>query len=320
VSKPDFIICAPLRNARESNGILALVSLAHSIEKAGRTVQICVTGSFPDEGVAHRVDFDSYVPHNDVERQFIEDTLEVRDRYGLRLLKDFSPQTIESSYVIYPEVILDNPLNATKVIRYFGNKNGILKEGAMVNIGPDDFVLAHSKMIDPSAHHVAFFARQDPLFHNAGTHPTADRKLDITYIGKGVLYGVGGTVPNTLALTRSWPTEKAQLAMLLRNCRFFYTGDAWSNINVEALACGAVPVFLHNGPWTDEEIDGTELGALPRVSRNTGNTSDPSFFKKFDVRRTRFLNQVKTVEREWDQRVAELIEKADDHFAVTAAA
>jgi hypothetical protein len=319
VSKPDFIICAPLRNAKESNGILALLMLAKSIEKAGRTVQFCVTGSYPNEETIQRVNFDTYQPRDDNERQFVMDTIEVRNRFGLHLVTDFSAETFESSYMIYPEMILGNPLNAKKIIRYFGNKNGILKNGARVQIGPDDFVLAHSKVIDPNAHHVAFFARQDPLFNNAGTHPTADRKLDITYIGKGALYGISGTVPNTIAVTRQWPQEKTQLAMLLRNCRFFYTGDAWSNINVEALACGAIPVFLHNGPWTDEEIDGTELGTFPRVVKSAGKI-DSAFFKKFDQRRVRFLNQVKAIEREWDQRVIELVEKADAHFALASVA
>jgi hypothetical protein len=315
VSKPDFILCLPVRNALESNGVLALLNVAKSIEKAGRVAHVCVTGSYPNEETIQRVDFDTYVPRNDTEFQFVHDTRLVRDQFNLRLLKDFSEQMIESCYVIYPEVMLGNPLNATKVIRYFGNKDGTLKNGEKVRTSPTDFILAHSKVIHPNPHHVAFFARQDPLFHNNGTHPTAERKMDITYVGKGALYGVKGTVPNTVGITRQWPNEKSQLATMLRNCRFFYTGDAWSNINVEALACGAIPVILHKGPWTDEELDGSELGHFPRVAADAGKIDAP-FFKKFDVRRARFLNQVKAVERDWDPRISELIEKVDEHFAM----
>src|SRR5690606_33317384 len=45
---------------------------------------------------------------------------------------------------IYPEVVIDNPLEAKVCVRYFLNKNGLLT-GRKVNVSENDLVFYHSK-------------------------------------------------------------------------------------------------------------------------------------------------------------------------------
>jgi hypothetical protein len=313
MNKPDFIICAPLHFIFMSNGVLALAKLARAIESAGRSAYVCAYQHQESREVMFKVDFDAWQPRNEVEVQFVETVRRAKKEFGFKMLTDWSQQRIDESYVVYPEAILNNPLNAKRVIRYFLSKDGV-QSGRKVNVGPDDFILAHSRVIHPNPHHVSYFAEVNPLFHNEGTYPAEHRQLDITYIGKGGLYGVTQPIPGTIEITRTWPAKKEQLAMLLRNCRFFYTADACSAVNVEALACGAIPAFFHNGPWSNEEIDGFEPGVFPRLYE--GIQAGDNFYAEFETARVGYLQRMREYLEDWDNNIAQMIEKADRHFGL----
>ncbi|VWD35429.1 hypothetical protein [Burkholderia contaminans] len=306
----DFIICAPLYMTFKSNGVLALARLAQAIEKAGRSAYMCTYEFVDGREVILGIDYDTYQPKNDAERQIVGEVLRAVRTFDLKLLKDFSQRRVDECYVVYPEVMVNNALNARNVIRYFLNKDN---PGRRVNVGERDFILAHSRVMHPDPHHVCYFADVNPLFHNNSTYPAELRQMDIAYIGKGALYGAVDSVPETVLITREWPASKEQLAIMLRNCRFFYTADACSNLNVEALACGAIPAFMDNGPWTDEEIDGAEPGTFPRLY--AGIEAGDDFYARFEEARAKYFENLRGYIDGWDAGVAEMIGKADRHFA-----
>jgi len=311
MKKRDFILCAPLHLIEHSNGVVAIAQLALSLEKAGYRASICVCWRAGGDDAVCRVDLDTYVPARDEEREFIAKIKRAQEKYGLTLLKDVSQQYIDECYVVYPEVTLTNPLNAKRVVRYFLNKDGIMT-GQRVDVGPNDFILAHSRTMHPSAHFVCYFAATNPLFHKEGTRLAKERTLDLFYVGKGAAFGFKGSVANTLAITRTWPQRKEQLAILLRNCRIFYTADACTSLNQEALLCGAIPAFIDKGPWTDAEIDDCELGVFPRL--HYAASSDEVDFDAFETKRDRYINQIRAFQADWDARVAELGSKVEAHF------
>jgi len=312
MTKRDFILCAPLHLIEHSNGVVAIAQLALSLEKAGYNAFVCVSWRTDAQDAVCGVDVDTYVPTDDGLREFVEKIRRARDKYGLKLLKDFSQQYIDECYVVYPEVTLNNPLNAKRVVRYFLNKDGIMT-GQTVNVGPNDFILAHSRTMHPSPHFVCFFCATHPLFHDEGTRPARERTLDLLYIGKGAALGFNGTVPNTVTITRTWPPTKDQLALLLRNCRIFYTADACTCLSLEALLCGAVLAFVHKGPWTDGEIDASELGVVPRL--NHAASSDEVDFEAFEVQRGRYVDNLRTFQSSWDSQVSELAHRVEAHFS-----
>ena len=312
MKNPDFLICAPIQVASLSNGIRALIHLAKTIEKLGRTAYMCQIFGPSDEHILTQ-DPNTYIPENDQVKKHLELITQTAKKFGVKMFGEFTREKIDASYVVYPECVLDNPLGAKNVVRYFLNRDGILKNGARVNIGATDFMLTHSKVMQPNAQHVCYFSLMNPLFNRDNTLLPEHRKIDLTYIGKGALYGFAGKVDNTVAITRHWPETKEELAILLRNCRFFYTADACSNINNEALACGAIPVFIHNGPWTDAEIDAFEAGALPRVRLDSPPGDD--FFAQFEGARDRYLKGIQECEERWEPSVQQMIEKVDRHFA-----
>ncbi len=312
MQKKDFIICAPLELVFLSHGAMTLVQLARAIERSGRSAFVCTYQFVNGREAILDIDFDSYQPANAAEKVFVDKVNRVRSEFGIRMLRNFTPERIDGCYVVYPEVMRFNALNAKRVVRYFLNKDTHVPN-TRVEVGPDDFVLSFSDAMHPDPHHVSLYVGDDSaLFNNEGTYPATERKMDITYIGKGDQYGLSGVIPGTIEITRTWPTTKEQLAILLRNCRFFYTGDACTKLNLEALSCGAIPAFIHNGPWTDAEIDGGEFGVFPRL--HAGTKERDTFLETFEVQRTEYLGRLRSYIDGWDANIARFIEKVDAHF------
>ena len=100
--------------------------------------------------------------------------------------------------------------------------------------------------------------------------------------------------------------------MVLRQTRFFFTWDAWTATNVEAILCGAVPIILDYGPWKQEEIDGSELGWLPR-----GDMTDDGIVvdqEKFKIGREDMIKNIGDLSRLWKSKVLEFMGMVQEHF------
>ena len=218
-------------------------------------------------------------------------------------LTEDDKEIYKKAIVVYPEIVKGNPMDAPKVARYLGNKEGLLN-GMGMDIGSGDFLVAHSKVIRPDADYVLFNAEINPVFNDDGSEHALNRNMDVTYIGKGAMYGGCTVQPRSLLVERVYPRGQEQLAYVLKRTRFFYTWDSWSAINVEAIMCGAVPVFMRYEPWTENEIDGSELGILPR-----------NVIQGFDDGRDRLIGRIKELDETWDSRVGEFCRRIDLHFA-----
>lgn len=313
MKQQDFLICVPLNSSLEAHDILTLAALAQLIEKNGRSVWFYPYGPAANGDAAQGIDVDSCAVQDKAQQELIDAIKRAKLIFGIKTLFDLTPERIDSCYVVYPEAELDNPLNARQVIRYFLNRDGLATQGRKVNTGSGDFILARSKHAHPAVQHVSLVLPLSPMFNRADTLSAEQRQLDITYIGRGAQFGITEVLPDTVEITREWLGNDQQLAALLRNCRFFYTADALSPLNVEALACGAIPAFLDDiGPFTDADIDGSELGPLPRLSSQS-NFSE-NFFAEFEAARVNWLERLSTHIAGQDANVAQMIARVEGHF------
>lgn len=288
----DFIIVTP-QYFPNSNGIRTLHKICHTINKIG--------------GKARLVFIDSSDPN--CATVSLRDLTWTNQEWNTPPLQQSEMHLIDTSYVLYPEVMIGNPLGAKKVIRYFGNREGYCN-GKKIGIGPSDFLLAHSVATRKDAHYVLFNSEINPVFNHAGSVPTMQRSLDATYIGKGYLYGQVGIVNNTLLIGRDWPKPQEQLAVLLRSVRIFYTWDSWTQTNVEAVLCGAIPCFLRYEPWTEEDLDGSEIGRIPRLDNNNQVID----INKFQEEQKKLIDRVAYIASSWDERVRTFTQKVEQHF------
>lgn len=168
-------------------------------------------------------------------------------------------QFIQDGVVIYPEIIKGNPLNAGRVVRYVLNAEGVLT-GHSMQVAPSDFVLAFSEEFYSAPHAVLKKITLEPHFNEIATVPAMERTLDVTYIGKGHGYQECFVLPDTLEITRTWPQTKRELALLFKQTRYLYTWDLRSKTVLDAVMCGAIPIFMSPKPYDDfDAIDANDL-------------------------------------------------------------
>lgn len=310
-----IIICGPLQNYDHSNGILALIHMGLGLMSCGWEVKFCITGvDDQSQFVIDLLNLREYENQvNTFEYELLLKLDKLKEDFEINFLYDYSKDNIERNIVLYPETIIDNPLRATQVVRYFGNKDGVLIDGK-VKIGIRDFILSHSKSIHAEADHYLFFSHIHPAFKVNQLIPFEHRTFSSYYTGKGYLYSQPQSFPEMIEITRHWPAHKSQLSIILQNSQLFFTYDSWSNINVEAIMCGAIPVFLHNGPFTDEEIDGGELGALPRIKFGEAVDFSVEKISDFYKKRSELLQRIEKIDSDWKKGVFELSKKLIVHF------
>lgn len=173
-----------------------------------------------------------------------------------RAIREF----LEGGVIVYPDLVPDNPLASPRVVRFLLYKNhGYRPQGS------NEMVLSFSQMFHDAPDALLFKTFVSSELHAIGSRHWSERTLDITYTGKGLNFTACHRIPGTLALSRSWPEDKEQLGALLRQCRYFFTWDSVSQTNVDAVACGAIPVLLQDQQATRAEIDSGELGAYPSI-------------------------------------------------------
>lgn len=228
-------------------------------------------------------------------------------------------EIIENSIVIYPEILHGNPLNSKYVIRWYGNRpeNTGLKQNLSTNI--NEYIISFSKIFIKNYNSTLFNPSLDEVFYNNKIN-LSNKKIDIVYHGKSQSYGIKTEVfDNTLYLSRENPKDKIMLSNILKQCRFFYTYDSLSNINTEAIAAGAIPVFLNYFPWTEEEIDCLELGEMPRgklVNILNNCIYAEVDIKKYIEKRYNYLNNIIKYRQEYINKYKNLINDIKNFFNI----
>lgn len=145
---------------------------------------------------------------------------------------------IKDSIVIYPEIVVDNPLNAKNVARYLLNKEGHL-QGRNINWGEGDYPLSFSRVYRDDCD-VLFYPNCDlSVFYKDDTLKTQNAY----YVGKGSLYGECPPL-DCFEITRSFPETKQELGNVLRRSKILFSYDAVSATNTDAALCGCLPYLL----------------------------------------------------------------------------
>lgn len=299
-----FIVLAPPYQHR-SAGIRVLHTLCNELNLSGHTAHL-ILFRFSDNGT--RVDF--YTPLGDAdycsELHAIPKLPACNDVSTFRAL-------IDDAYVIYPEVLQGNPLNARRVVRYVLNKPD--SNGYPMLEGKNDFIVTFSRQFWKEPHWNAPMFIDDARFHDRETRPSVERTLDCTYFGKGVAYGECVKAPGSLFIDRNWPTDKEGLAALLRHTRYFFTWDVVTQTNIDALLCGAIPVVMRWAPFLPS-IMKTEFGMLPHAEARLENgkalvTLDQA---RFDAARGPFIDAYRAAADGRRHTVAELATEIDRYF------
>jgi hypothetical protein len=314
-----IIVCNPLQDAAHSNGIAALAHLTKSLCEVGIEAYILpLMGG--DENRELPID---HLIHNRNKNPGYSDILtrltEQTNRFGLKLIGRIPDQIPEDVIVIYPETTTKNFLNASKVVRYLGARDGVFKAGLRYQVKNESiYTVSHSRLIDPDADYILFYPHIAREYLNTEIKPFSLRPFSTSYIGKGSIFKKDiNHIHNTIEITRFWPKRKNEVAILLSNSKLFFTFDHWSNMTTEAILCGAIPVFIGNDPWPDFNIDAGELGAIPRLDKYSWTDIKSDFLDEFSQRRLEIINVLEEYQMNWTEQVAELCERLRNFFRIT---
>jgi hypothetical protein len=318
-----IIFCVPFLHIDSSNGILSVTRLAETLGTLGvNVVFMCVLSEYPKEELIFTNTLQNRMTKTDFSN--LSASIQTKSKQlGITCVTDHQPYINQGAAVLYTERIINNPLNAQKVIRYFGNKNGVLNGGKCVALGHDDFILAHSRVLHPDPHHCLFFGEINREFKHIELKRFKDRKMSLTYIGKGYLYGEVGGIEQTIHVTRESPSTKRELAYLLGNSRFLFTWDSWTNLIAEGIFCGAAPVILRSQPFTLDEINNVESGPTPFIDSSSIRYDEagkeyefknPGDYESFIKARESFISRQLQLERYYPFSVQEFLTKLQIHF------
>lgn len=319
-----IIFCLPFQHVGSSNGLQSVLRFAKTLSAQGiQIIFMCVLSEHPQEELI----FNEYLRLRIGDEEFANLYTVIENKakeLGINFTTDHELMISKGAAVLYSERIIQNPLNAKKVIRYFGNKDGFLNGGKLVQLNDNDFILAHSKILHPNANHYLYFADINHEFKCSEPKEFNHRETSVTYVGKGFLYGEVGIFNDTINVTREFPDNKKELANILRNSRFLFTWDCWTNLIAEAIFCGVVPVILRNEPFTLDEINHSENAPIPCVDiskieydekTKSYNFKNPIDYQNFCIERTLFMNKQMDLDRYYPFSVQEFLTKLQIHFA-----
>ena len=249
----DFMIAAPFYSSR-SAGIMVLHELCTALNQLGYRAGI----AFITEGSQQAQNFKFGYSAN---RDFYDPSGLYYDFNGGKT-EDEINSFVRNSFIIYPDIIKGNPL--------MGRGFGTYVLGRPTFAIESMFTIAFSELFISKYDYLLFKSFISEWMHSRDTLHWSQRKLSLTYIGKGHEYIECSVVPGTVLIERDWPRDKRQLAALLRNCKYFFSWDTISAINNEAVLCGAVPVLMHELQMTRAEQRQAETGAYPEIEYTQG--------------------------------------------------
>ncbi len=289
-----FLIVAQPYHSR-SGGVMVLHELCDAINKSGHKASIL----FMHGGSAEKQDFSYvYLKNPDLySEKYLYHWLD-----GGRANEEVA-NILMNGTVVYPDLIVGNPLRARRVIRYVLNKNNL-------DFG-EDYVLSYSRVYCERHDFALPKMFLDDGIHAKGGLHWRHRTLDLTYIGKGASFVECGRMEGTILVERDWPRDKEQLGLLLRQCRYFYTWDCVSATNYDAVMCGAVPVLMHDNQIPRFEVDRMEFGSfptLPESAREGGVVvwSDNDI-ARIDSALKSMIDNIVFMDRSWLPRVAQFL-------------
>ena len=301
--KPKFVIAAP-PYSHQSGGIMVLHQLCDALNGLGYETAIAFF-------------------HSGVAPNFQWAFTNIPTCYGPNLRRKMLPlddadgtlkAMLENGVVVYPDLIVGNPLGAKNVVRYL-----LYKNFEYSGLESGEFVLSFSKLYHSKADAYLFHPFRDPNLHAVGAAHWSERTMDCTYFGKGPNFTTCSRIPDTVVISRTWPEDKNQLGILLRQCRYFFTWDGATATNLDAIACGAVPVLLHEEQISAAEYALGEFGPLPRATLLDALNKESVAADKNEVDTTmsEIVSRMASYERDWQANVNAFAIAAGRFFDLT---
>ena len=149
-------------------------------------------------------------------------------------------RTDPDAITVYPEIVRDNPLGATRIVRWRLNKATLPDDGLVFDWQPtgDGAPLLTFDLVDHE-----LLARRD-----------GPREGVAVVIRKGT--ADPARIPSgAVEITRTWPAQRQATVDLLASVDHVVSFDEFTMLNLEAVLLGTPVVLYPSGRWTRAEIE-----------------------------------------------------------------
>ena len=154
-------------------------------------------------------------------------------------LKSYYPETI----FVVPEVLCASRLKDLRVARYYLNRIGAIAP-AEADLENEFAITFHEGYCDRPFFYLPQYLGKFDIPDNFQSMQNS-RIINCTYFGKSTgRYEEVSPLPTSILITRSWPESSDQYKQLLNISDYFFSFDALSSSNVDALMSGNKLVIL----------------------------------------------------------------------------
>ncbi len=145
----------------------------------------------------------------------------------------------DDAIIIYPEIVIGNPLNAKNVVRWLLNEPGVL--GGDGIFGENDIVFYFSKAFSEEEENLNYLHINE-LYNNMFINKNLSRNGSCYVMRKGKGRKIIHDLSNSVEITDSTPSE--ELINTFNEKNYFYCYDTASFLAVQAALCGCISIVV----------------------------------------------------------------------------
>jgi len=216
--KKDYIIITPA--LCKSNGVKTLYFLSKELEKKG---------------------YNAYLYTNN------------QDNTNFKYIDKITLDMRENAIVIYPEIVVGNPLRFRNVVRYVLYYPG--KNGGSPEYDKSELIFAHRKEFYPTKNLLFVPWLDSTLFYDNNSPKTQD----CYFVYKSGKWKEIPEFKDMTEITITYPKKRKDLANLLRTTETLYSYDSCSALLDEAQLCGCKVKIINENGYEDYHSDYFEL-------------------------------------------------------------
>lgn len=253
--------------------------------------------------------FDSHHPFQGIYRflKYFRKTL----KYGYKKNSKLDTPTatysdIRDAIIVYPEVVVGNPLGAPRVVRWLLHKPGF-NNGGKIEFGSNDLFFYYDKTFDDSR----FNSQPENLLHIISQRSDSytitnhgEREGSCYLLRKGYKRPLLHDTANTVLVDGM---SHEETATVFNQMKFCISYDPYTMYSVYAAMCGCIPIIVPEEGIAKEEWQSTE-------ENRYGMAYGFDDIEYAVQTRSLLLKRLEKQERESNHSVEQFVQKCTDYF------
>lgn len=213
---------------------------------------------------------------------------------------------LDDSIIIYPEVVVGNPLKANKVVRWLLHKPGF-NNGGKIDFGKEDLFFYYDKSFDDSRYnkypenHLHIVSQRADVYKvtNKG-----EREGSCYLLRKGYKRELVHDTTHTQLLDGLSHEETARVFNEVKYCISY---DTYTMYNVYAVMCGCIPIIIPEKGISKEQWQ-------PHEENRYGIAYGFDDIEYAVQTRPLLLKHIEKQERESNESIQQFVEKCKSYF------